>query len=186
VYARVSGSIDWIEQSICELSDTPPDWCSDAPHQPTPQPKSGPTATTISGPLDISFRVDVQYDKFPKEFSWYIKDVASGKKLAGYPRKSVKKGHKFLQVPVNLTLGGDYVLGMRDKFGDGICCNPITGEGFIDIIALVNGEEVYINGVWGDMEGKKTKIKFSVPVSLREYNGRTRKKLHSRRVNNRR
>jgi trypsin len=46
VYSRVSGSIDWIENTICELSDNKPDWCSGGAPPPTPTTTFSPPAPT--------------------------------------------------------------------------------------------------------------------------------------------
>jgi trypsin len=41
VYARISGSIDWIDSTICELSANKPDWCSGGVPPPAPAPTTG-------------------------------------------------------------------------------------------------------------------------------------------------
>jgi hypothetical protein len=39
---------------------------------------------------------------------------------------------------------------MKDRKGDGICCKKKTGKGFIEIFAIVNGQQIWVAGAWGN------------------------------------
>jgi endonuclease I len=99
---------------------------------------------------DISLSLTIQFDQYPEETSWDIKDnqgniIYSGGPYSDQPKESI------LTIP--LTLSNDcYVFTIKDSYGDGICCN--YGNGYYNITKDSTGEILISGGSFSYEENK--------------------------------
>ena len=94
VYARVSSSIGFIEDAICDNSDSPPKYC-----------KSKPKA---------NYRVDIQYDAWPEDIEWSILTEDESEVIV----ESSGNANLFELESVYVDLdGGNYIFRISDTGG---------------------------------------------------------------------
>ncbi|CAJ1954677.1 unnamed protein product [Cylindrotheca closterium] len=119
VYARVSGSLDWISEQICDLSDTKPGSCRG---EPTPAPTPPPEGSL---PVQIS----LVFDNYPEEVS--LEFIRSSQVLHRHYEGAFSGMESFSET-LHL-LPGDYEMKLMDSFGDGMCCK--YGNGSYEVTA---------------------------------------------------
>lgn len=144
VYARVSGAIGWIQKTTCQLSDANPDFCQ---------------SSYSSRGRPVHYSVIVQYDKFPAQTSWFIREASSPRKVANVSRGSVNKANAKLAKPVALKPLHTYSLVMTDSKKNGL---KIGKKGFVNIVAKRNGRVIWNVKVTGNFRAKKV-ASFTVP-----------------------
>lgn len=138
-YARVSESMDWISKKICEMTDHPdPTFCEKQP---------------------VTFSAVVQYDEFPAQVAWYLKDLKTGRRVINMKRGSVKKKNAKITKPVNLIPGRKYMLWMQDSKRNGFTS---AKKGFVNIVGKRNGKAIWRRKVSGKFRSVKV-VRFTVP-----------------------
>lgn len=141
--------------------------------------------TTVSETFEVfastvEYRVEIMYDNFPRETLWALSKVQNNGNLnvvEGIGFDVVTESNVGFGMVVELTAGADYVLQIRDSFGDGFCCN--SGEGYIDVVAYVDGDRQLLFGTYGNV-GRGDDFAFTVPTTFVRggvATGRTPKKL---------
>lgn len=98
VYGRVAGQIQWIQDTICVLTDTQPDFC-----------------VNRDLPKQLTYKFVVNYGATPRTFGWSIKDLQSGSTIVSYPVGKVRKPHAKVEKEFSLKVGNSYTLTMIDK-----------------------------------------------------------------------
>lgn len=162
VYARISGVIDWINDQICELSDNPPDFCSDNSNPGNDNPGNPNPPDNDNPPADGKTRVKmtIVLDDFPGETGLLVAS-ARGEAVVDYPYGSFQSPGVFTET-VDLA-PGEYQFKISDSYGDGTCCD--YGQGRFEVQALLpDGEELLAEG-----DGRFTDsivVEFSVPSAL--------------------
>lgn len=159
VYARISGVYPWMRDTVCELSDTNPDFCP-APRKPTAK---------------VAYFVVIQYDRFPRETGIKIVDVKSRNVVFSRPKKARAKSPNRKTPPIKVALrpGRSYRLVMEDT--NGFCCARKRGKkGFVAVSIKRGGKVVVVKKggkvVWpkkisGLLRGSKSTT-FKVPRVL--------------------
>lgn len=90
-----------------------------------------PTPAPIIPP---KYFVEVKYDKYPKQTSWWIQDVLAGKNVIKHKHGKTKNRHYHLRKQIVLKAGRKYALALRDSKGNGFCCS--TGKGYVKVNAI--------------------------------------------------
>jgi len=142
VYSRVSGSISWLQRTICELSDAEDelDFCGSS--------YSGGT---------VLFSATIQYDRYAAQTGWYIKEAATGKMVVNMPKGKVRKGGAKMTKTIALQPGRRYLLVMLDKNGFS------KGKtGYIRLVGKKGGNVVWTKTSLGKFR-KLKKVAFTVP-----------------------
>jgi hypothetical protein len=108
----VSNQFEWIRSQVCELSSEPPDYfdCN----APTPPPAQ-----------DIEITIAIQFDDFPMEISWLLKDdTFYGQTASEMPPDSYADQEQQASVFHSVTVKerSTYSFIITDKGGDGLCC----------------------------------------------------------------
>jgi hypothetical protein len=161
VYSRISGAIDWINEKICELSDSPPDFCppggggGNSPGNGNGSPgNSNPPANGT-----VRIRITLVLDDYPEESGVEIISLRDSGIVIDIPTGSFPDPGMYIEA-VDLV-PGDYQLKLTDSFGDGLCCE--FGDGRFEVHALLPNEELLLV----ESDGKFTdsvKVEFSVPT----------------------
>ena len=104
VYSRVSAGANWIQNTLCDLSAFPPQYCLS---------NRSPTGL-------VSLRVDIQYDNMPIDTAWIITDQLTGAKV--YSMQRGLPGYRGQWIPqvVSGLKHGNYMFEIFDKSYDGI------------------------------------------------------------------
>ncbi|CAB9501425.1 Kallikrein 1-related peptidase [Seminavis robusta] len=136
VYARVSGASTWIRNTLCELTDYPPDYCDG---------DGGPTVPD-PGPGDVSIYFDLDGKANETGFSFTHDD--SGYVYA-YATFNESMNNQEYSISLQDLPVGNYTLAVNDAAGDGFC-DYFSGAGCQGAFAVVddNSESnfpVYIN-----------------------------------------
>jgi len=175
VYARVSGSYDWIRQTMCALTDTNVCIGDNTPSPPPPSPPApspSPPAPTPTAPgpspepSSVTFDVTIQFDKYPKETGVYIADYD----LNNYPFElspgtyTISNGKKSY-LNIALQEGATYWVYMTDEWGDGFCCGQGT-SGYVLIKAMQDGSQIWSKKIGGYMSNGYSKL---VEVTLPSF-----------------
>jgi len=108
----------------------------------------------------ITYKVVFQYDDNPGQTTWEIRDLDTGKKVAGVSRKQAKKfskGRKYVKKGVDIVAGHQYNIILKDQAGDG------CPTGFINIQAMSNRKTVWKKKVGGQFTTKKL-VLFVAPM----------------------
>jgi len=94
-----------------------------------------------------------------------------GTKLVEYDFNSFLTKDEYLTVTVpGVQLNATYTLHMRDQGGDGICCNPVTGKGYIEIYAVKGTQQQLLANLWGNIQ-YHGRYQFTVPPVLFSKHG---------------
>jgi len=176
VYSRVSGSIDWIKKTICDLSDTNPEMCrtgnasgggssgnnNEVDEGETVSSGSNSNSNNNSGRV-ISYTATIQYDLLPNKVSAYIADDITGEKVVEFPRGSVTQANVKRTKGVPLVAGRTYDLVM--EAGRVFCCNN-GKSGFVNIVAKRKDGYQMWNKMVPQRFKQKDIVTFTVPLSL--------------------
>jgi hypothetical protein len=114
----------------------------------------------VGPPVDIDYRLDVQYDQYPYETSWSLKSLTTGVVAAAYGFDEVTESGLFLSESVDLVPGDTYKLVIIDSEDDGMCCT--FGNGSIALYATIDGSDVLITSSNGTFGTRQTNV-FTVP-----------------------
>lgn len=117
----------------------------------------GGTSTTVQ------YYVTVQYDNWPGELSWFIKDVATNAKIINYLAGDVATQMALITKQIALTPGKAYALSLHDSYGDGICCS--YGYGYAEVFAMIGSDKVLLATSDGQFGSRQTK-RFTVPSNI--------------------
>jgi hypothetical protein len=151
VYARVSGVIEWINESVCDMSDDPPEECS----------SEGPALLPTPGTAGI--RVHFGYDYWVKETLWTL---SQGDNILFYgpdyePGPYQVWNTSFVEVPA-----GYYTFTVYDSACDGLASS--LGNGFFKILLIDGEKEILLAG--GDhLFGCSESVDFVVPGTVASY-----------------
>jgi len=105
VYARVSAFEEFIKETICELSDVPPEECEGGSTRPC-------TGTSINALIEL------MTDQWPTETSMSIEDVGTGEVLWTNP--SITEEYYLYQFSECMDETKCYRFKIEDSFGDGL------------------------------------------------------------------
>lgn len=117
-----------------------------------------------SGGGAIEYRVDVQYDNYPLETRWLLQKRSDGTRLVEYGFDEIEEEGASLSESVNLVAGQEYILKLRDSYGDGFCCQ--YGAGSIAVYARAGGIDYELASSDGQF-GRRENIRFLVPADIR-------------------
>jgi len=166
VYARVSGSYEWVRSTMCALTDT--SICGGGtPSPPAPAPAPGPAPSPAPAPAPSSgpviFDMFVQYDKYADETGVYIEDYTDTIYSVDPLSFTISNGiKKYPSIPIQQ--GGTYWLYMTDEYGDGFCCDH-GKNGYVLLRAVRDGTVIWRKKVGGYMaNGYYKLVQFSVPT----------------------
>jgi len=126
VFSSVVGARGWIRQNICSMTHYHPSFC----------PKGKNTN------LPINYYLDIQYDKYPNEFSMTIRDAETDELIFVHEldesdefQDKWRNRHRTLKLP-DLVQGGRYVMEFDDTDDDGMVGNGMHGEnGYVFVYA---------------------------------------------------
>jgi len=139
VYTLVGKStIGWLERQICSISDHKPAFCN-----------------------RVHFKAVVQYDLFPLQSGWFIKDLKTKKIVAGIRPGRVRKRGARVKKSINLVQGRSYALTMQDRKSNGFNKGR---RGFVAILGekITSSRPVWSKKAYGRFRRKKV-VKFTVP-----------------------
>ena len=131
VYSRISDQIDWIQSTICQISSKPPPEidCSQV---------SSPGGIARAVPVTII----LQFDDYPAETGWSIKNKESDTKLVEVPAGTYEVAQALTPETVFLPVGETYIFEIQDTFGDGLCCS--TSGNYVVILGRNPDGEVLV------------------------------------------
>lgn len=123
VYARVGEHYDWIAKTICELSDSPPEYFNCAPK---PYPLGSPDDPVV----DLT--ITIHFDDYRRETGWLLESMPDFRNVVfrpfgTYRNVSTVDEYNSMSEVVSVQSGRFYMLSILDEFADGFCC--IAGEG---------------------------------------------------------
>jgi hypothetical protein len=126
----------------------------------------GASASTGAGSdsgSGVEYRFDVTYDDYPEETRWFIKQAGTnGATVVEYGfGEVVTQGLSFSE-SIDLIPGQSYRLSLRDRVGDGMCCD--YGQGSIAVYATVDGVVEVLTSSDGFFGTSENKV-FTVPQS---------------------
>lgn len=128
VYTRLSAVAAWVNRGICFESAFPPESCfsgtSDAPR------------------ATASLKIKVVLDGYPAENDIVFEEADSGWRLWSKQR-SPDQSQRFWEETFAELPPGEYLFGVHDTIGDGICC--LYGEGFIEIVNTQTNKIIFQN-----------------------------------------
>ena len=125
VYARVGEHYDWIAQTVCELSDSPPAYFDCPTTRPYP-----PGMSPYDPVVDLT--ITIHFDDYRRETGWLLESMPDFRNVAFRPFgtyrdvSTVDETNSMSEV-VSVHSGRFYMLSILDEFADGFCC--IAGEG---------------------------------------------------------
>lgn len=130
MYARVSGSIDWINEQICDLSDIKPLSCQrEDPAMPPTAPPEG----------SLPVRISLTLDDYPEEVGL---ELLQGSEVLYSKNEGAFSGMKSFSDTIHLP-PGDYKVKLVDSFSDGMCCQ--YGNGAYEIsVSFLDGNAMKI------------------------------------------
>jgi hypothetical protein len=105
--------------------------------------------------VNTNYKIEVKYDMYPKEFSWWIKDVKAGKIVMSARANSVTEAETTLTKWLQLTPGSTYRLNMRDRYGDGLT------DGYVKIFKVSGSQHTLIKSFAGSEIGSSKAFKFT-------------------------
>eukprot|EP00546_Thalassionema_frauenfeldii_P010439 CAMPEP_0178912244 /NCGR_PEP_ID=MMETSP0786-20121207/10151_1 /TAXON_ID=186022 /ORGANISM="Thalassionema frauenfeldii, Strain CCMP 1798" /LENGTH=918 /DNA_ID=CAMNT_0020584797 /DNA_START=263 /DNA_END=3019 /DNA_ORIENTATION=- len=125
VYSRISGQIGWIRDTICSLSDYPPDYCDTL--------EDGDDEPDDLGNSLVDIRFDIFYDEYPHETGWAFvqgDNIPLAQAAGSIPTSAKRKLNRYYgQLREGLA-----TFQITDEFNDGICCRH--GNGYFQIYTL--------------------------------------------------
>jgi len=156
VYSRVSYEVEWIKQTICYISDSPP-----------VEYDCSLYSAPIDGENTAPVTVTLNLDDFPEETGWSIRNKADGTVYGqANPGDYTTKRETVIET-VFLPAGSTYIFEITDTFGDGMCCNNIPGTYVIMLGRAATGT-VIASG--GDEFGESQEYELAIPE---DYDGDT-------------
>lgn len=171
VYARISGKVDFIRETICKLTDTNPSFCNnggggDVPSQPEPQPQPAPLPEPQPQPEpqqqyptgDIRYEIEVHYDDRPWETRVAVS--SAGRSIANLPRNSALGPGAVVRSEIPLVPGEQYQIALRDAGWDGMTAGASPGS--VTIFVIQDGVETVVRRVSGRFQWKR-EVTFTVP-----------------------
>lgn len=167
VYAKVQDQIDWIEQTVSELTGGP-----------TKAPTSAPTVSCNAG--ESHFQMVLKTDNYVPESAWTLKD-STGNTVLSKPASYYSQSNKEY-VDDYCVADGTYTYTITDTFGDGICCS--YGTGYYKILG--NGVALAEGGEFGQTDSRTVTFTSSgtdnckswceaIPIPYKSPNGGTAK-----------
>jgi hypothetical protein len=123
------------------------------------------TFAIVADTSTVEYVVTIKYDEFPDELEWNLV-TTSGDFITGLGLNAVTDSFLKVRLAVNLEPGQDYVINVRDQYGDGFCC--ARGEGYIFVDAIIDGDEVNyleLGGGFGNFR-RSAQYGVSVPIAL--------------------
>lgn len=148
VYARISGSFDWINEQICDLSELKPLSCGGG--EPTPAPTSPP-----EGSLPVT--ISLAFDNYPEEISL---EFLHGSQVLHRHSEGAFTGMESFSETLHL-LPGDYEMKLVDSFRDGMCCK--YGNGTYEVTAMFSDGSIFPVAAGGGTFNDTLVIDLSVP-----------------------
>lgn len=157
VYSRVSGTYDWIRNTMCSMTSTK--FCG------PPSAGSSGNSTTATGA--VKYYMEIKYDLFPQELSFKIfnnstesePDTAEPIFFLPFDHFSVPDGNQKFDITDTLEQGKSYHLHLLDGYGDGF------KDGWVQIRAVRDGNVIWT--AWSSavvmLEGWEKIATFSVP-----------------------
>eukprot|EP00526_Cylindrotheca_closterium_P002109 CAMPEP_0113605620 /NCGR_PEP_ID=MMETSP0017_2-20120614/2424_1 /TAXON_ID=2856 /ORGANISM="Cylindrotheca closterium" /LENGTH=1097 /DNA_ID=CAMNT_0000514121 /DNA_START=208 /DNA_END=3498 /DNA_ORIENTATION=- /assembly_acc=CAM_ASM_000147 len=144
VYARVSNQFGWLTETICQISDDPPNEYYNCP--------------TFANDGNVPVVVKLTLDDYPSETSWQIScnNVVYGQAAQGkYGNRPGQELEEMIFVP----LGATCTFKMRDEFGDGLCCDS---PGSFQLYLYNDPSQVFASG--GGNYGPEATYDFNIPA----------------------
>ena len=121
VYSRISHFSEWVVANICQLSSEPPIEYDCA------------NVTAPSEENSVPITVIIQFDDHPGEISWSISHPAAESSesesvvLVNVTEEIDTSAQSRSQETVFLPPGSNLTFTIRDRYGDGLCCNtPVS------------------------------------------------------------
>jgi len=152
VYSRISNYFEWIIATICQLSSKPP---------------LEYDCANVMAPSDensVPITVIIQYDDHPGEISWSIGPAESELLLVNVTEDADEAAQSRSQETIFLSPGSNLMFTIRDRYGDGLCCN-IPGNYRVVLGRNAVGKELVYGG--GNFGSEKSHA-FQVPVDYVE------------------
>jgi hypothetical protein len=137
VYSRVGAHYDWIEATVCELSDSPPSYFNCVPK---PYPPGNPYDPIVQ--LTISIR----FDSYMMETGWVLESIPDFRNIAFRPFGTYYEGlasideNNTMREEVQVLAGRFYMLSILDEFADGFCCKQ--GHGYFRVDSSLDASPV--------------------------------------------
>ena len=117
VYSRISNYSEWVIATICQFSSEPPIEYDCA---------------NVMAPSDeksVPITVILQYDDHPGEISWSIGRAESELVLVNVTEDADAAAQSRSQETIFLPPGSNLTFTIRDRYGDGLCCNiPVSAR----------------------------------------------------------
>jgi hypothetical protein len=157
VYGRVSDQSEWIKSTICQISSNPPADFDCANNYP-------PVLVPGYGSDSVPVTIIIQFDDYPEEISWSIKEKETGNVLVEVPTGTYNGKRSRVQETVFLPAGSTFLFAIQDSHGDGLCCNS-PGNYMVILGRSPNGEVLVSGG--GDFGLLQTN-EFVVPAEFDE------------------
>ena len=151
VYARVSHQVEWIKQTICHISDDPPEEYDCSLYTPLPD-----------GDKSIPVTFVLNLDDFPTETEWSIKNKETGDIYGQVTGGHYVKKRETAVETVFLPAGSTCILEISDANGDGLCCNTTPGN-YVLLLGKATSGEVLASG--GGNFGYKAMHEFEIPIT---------------------
>ena len=118
VFSRISYYSEWSIATICQLSSEPPIEYDCA------------NVTAPSEENSVPITVIIQFDDHPGEISWSIGQTESESVLVNVTEEIDTAAQSRSQETVFLPPGSNLTFTIRDRYGDGLCCNtPVSTNG---------------------------------------------------------
>ncbi len=118
LYSRVSNQFDWIRNTMCEMSDMPPDYFNCKQKE----------AYTAGKPTNIT--IEIKFDFYPEEVGWLVQSI-SDRHVNKYVSIGTYSGatyqNKIIKETVEVDFDKEYRFVLFDKGSNGLCC--IYGKG---------------------------------------------------------
>lgn len=122
-----SGDAQGQSRDISDFTLTFTPSASPADNAPAPAP------TPVASLPSVDVRIELQFDSYPQETGWKIRDSAMNEIISKPPGTYTTPNAQVSEI-VSLESGRSYLFTILDNFGDGMCCT--NGEGsfmvFID------------------------------------------------------
>mmetsp|Transcript_8962 Transcript_8962/g.21316 ORF Transcript_8962/g.21316 Transcript_8962/m.21316 type:complete len:1059 (-) Transcript_8962:2662-5838(-) len=154
IYSRVSHEVQWIKQTICYVSDSPPTEYDCSLYTPP-----------VDGENTVPVTVTLNLDDFPEETGWSIRNKADGTVYGQAKSGDYTTKRDTVIETVFLPAGSTCIFEITDAFGDGMCCNNLPGTYVIMMGRAATGT-VIASG--GDKFGASQQHELIIPT---DYNG---------------
>ncbi|KAL3929865.1 MAG: hypothetical protein SGBAC_012022 [Bacillariaceae sp.] len=145
VYSRISNQIGWLTETLCQISDDPPNEYYNCP--------------TFANDGNVPVVVKLTLDDYPSETAWQItcnNDIVYGQAALG--RYGNRAGQE-LEEKIFVPAGASCTFAMKDQFGDGLCCNT---PGSFQLYLYNDPSQVFASG--GGNYGQEATYDFTIPA----------------------